>query len=345
MALLLRMASGMKRLELFPALLLLAACGGTEAPSSESALDQLETSYAGITTADEAPAFADDRVMSEDRADRDVPMRDRPDDVAGAHAAIVSIRYGHLVGDRAADSRWRFRVATDGAFARAQVFVEDDEAPQLERLEPGVVTWHSATPSGDHDGARFVVRFDAGDRGLAIETAGLQVGIPLEALADHESVHRTEAGQVYVRAHRLPADEQCRGGTIRARTTGLSGDGVGELFGVVRNREGDPIGHIRGRYGVRADGSHVLFAKMIGRGGEFLARVRGTFERIHRETIGVRARFQQVDGDASGFVHGRIVSEVDERGGALLARWSLDCDASIPRDRMPERSDDAERRR
>ncbi len=338
--------------------LLLVACGGTENTSTavqEAASTdvlELEQSYAGIRTSDERPQFDDDRVREQDRAERDVPMReppeaDRPDRIRIA----LSIRYGDLLDQvRPVDSRWRFAVeAAGGAFLRGHVFVEDREDAELERIDRGTVTWHSATPAGDHDGARFVIGFGDDARGLAIRTAGLTIGIPLRELVDHQSMHRTANGQVYVRAHRIHADdggsEQCRGGAIRARATGLGRDGVGAVFGVVTNRDGDRIGHIRGRYGVRADGSQVFFAKLIGLNGNFMARARGTFERIDDETIAVRARFAERDGDTTGVIHGRIITSDDARGGVFLARWALDCDDTIPRDRMPPESDRAERSR
>lgn len=347
----------MKRFSLLLTPFLLVACGGTDsstAVTQAATTDvlELERSYAGITTSDERPQFDDERVREHDRAERDVPMRERPEADAPDRLRIaLSIRYGNLLEDaRPVTARWRFAVnAAGGAFLRGQVFVEDNEDPMLARTDRGTVTWQSSVPARDSDGARFVIGFGEDARGLAIETAGLTIGIPLRELVDHESMHRTAAGQVYVRAHRIRADEgsseQCRGGGIRARATGLGEDGVGSVFGVVTNRDGDRIGHIRGRYGVRADGSQVFFAKLIGLNGNFMARARGTFERIDDETIAVRARFAQRDGDATGVIHGRIITREDARGGVFLARWALDCDDTVPRDRMPPESDRAERDR
>ncbi|MEQ9501493.1 MAG: hypothetical protein RIT81_31775 [Deltaproteobacteria bacterium] len=343
----------MKRITLLVTPFLLIACGGpdssTAVSQSNSAIADLEQSYAGLSTSDEAPEFGDERVRAEDRAERDVRMPPETDRADGVRIGLT-IRYGHLVDrSRPTDARWRFTVAAQGgAFLRGQVITEDREDPELTRRDRSTVSWHSATPAGDHDGARFVLGFGEDARGLAIETAGLTIGIPLRELVDHESMHRTDNGQVYVRAsrlHRESDDAECRGGTIRARATGLGDDGVGAVFGVVRNRDGDRIGHIRGRYGVRGDGSHVFFAKLIGLNGNFIARARGTFERIDDETIAVRARFHQRNGDTAGVIHGRIIANDDARGGVFLARWAADCDDSIPRDRMPPASDVAERER
>ena len=341
-------------------LALLAACGdsATEVVDEQpTAVAALERSYGGIDTADESPQFADPSVQAEDAMDAEVPLGDDPsDDRAPIGAVIITLRYGDLANGRpstatTADGAWRFRVAVDGgAFARGKVFAEPDETPNLTRLAPGVVTWTSTTPAGDHDGAKFAAVLGPDARGVTIVTAGADIAIPLRALDGHESVQRADAGLLYVRTYRVVRDgdgpDLCRGGTMRGRASGLNDDGVGRIAAVVRNHEGDTIGHLRGVYGVRDNGNQVFFAKLIGRGGEFMARARGVFERVDDGTIAVAARFHSQTGDAVGVIQGRIVDSNEERDGtAFLARWAYVCDDSMPRDRLPPESDRDERDR
>ena len=120
----------------------------------------------------------------------------------------------------------------------------------------------------------------------------------------------------------------------------MNEDGVGGVAAVVRNHEGDTVGHLRGRYGVRDDGRQVFFAKLVGRGGEFTARVRGRYVRQDDGSTAFSARFHARDGQAIGIIQGKVVDRDDETaGGALLARWAYACDPSISRDGLPPASD------
>ena len=348
---------------LAPALcLFFAACGDDSNPVTEmetpTEVAALERAYAGLTESDEVPQFSDPAVRQEDEMDREVPMTDAPDrERAPIGAIVLSMRYGDLANTETASTgtvaaQWRFRVAVDGGrFARGSVFTDDDERPHLRRLEPGVVTWTSTTPPGDHDGARFAIVLGPNTRGVAIATQGAEFGIPLSDLANHESIHRTANGLLFVRSYRVARDgdrpDICAGGTLRGRATGLNDDGVGGVAAVVRNHDGETIGHLRGVYGVRDNGNQVFFAKLIGLRGEFMARARGVFERVDEETIDIAARFHQRGGRAVGVIRGRLVTDnSDDRPGvALLARWAYACDDSMPKDRLPPESDAEERNR
>ena len=121
--------------------------------------------------------------------------------------------------------------------------------------------------------------------------------------------------------------DACRGGHIRARVAPPGDDGVGRFRGVFTNRAGDPIGHVRGLYGRREDGSNPIFGKMIARDGAFEARFRGMWERGD-DGILFRARLHARGGDAIGGVRGRI-EPAEDRGGAMTAAWALACDATI----------------
>ncbi len=341
---------------------LLVACGEAEVSDIEpadtdptSAIAALESSYGGITSTDEAPRFDDQDVRNEDELDDDVPLIGPPDrERPAVGAVILSLRYGDLANDRpststAAPGHWRFRIGVDGGtFVRGRVYADRDEDPGLTRIEPNVVVWTSTTPPGDHDGAKFAVVLGPNAEGIAFSASGTTFALPTRTLAHHESFHRTDAGLLYVRTYRVTGDgpNLCAGGTLRGRVSGLGADGVGRVAAVVRDHEGDTIGHLRGRYGVRDDGSQVFFAKLIGRNGAFMARARGVFERLDDNTVAIAARLHAADGRAIGVVQGRIVDSNEDRPGAtLLARWAYACDDTMPQDRLPPESDQAERDR
>lgn len=53
--------------------------------------------------------------------------------------------------------------------------------------------------------------------------------------------------------------------------------GRGKFHGPVRSALGDPIGHVRGIYGVRKDGKPVFFAKYINSDGKFMGILAGAY--------------------------------------------------------------------
>ncbi len=336
-------------------LALVTACGGPSSPDAT----EIEMSYGAVTAADEAPFFADERVEREDAADRDVDepadadrardadeMRARPD----AATIVLTVRYGNLAGrDRAAPARWPFEVRTGGVISGVRLALDDDEDGGLTRLDDGV-SWHSATAGEDDDGARMRIDYQLdGDpqRGVALDTDGLHLLIPFRELADHRSFHRLPQGEVFVSAYRVAPDrdlELCRGGVIRARVSPLGDDGVGRFFGLFTNHAGDRVGHVRGIYGVRENGDQAIFGKMISRNGAFEARFRGLWERAEPGLLAFRARLHARDHDAIGVVRGRI-ADTDGRGGVMMARWALACDATIDRTDLPADTDAEERAR
>ena len=201
---------------LVPSFALIAACGGGSEESDSEQLAgpvaALEQSYGGIDTADEAPMFADPDVQDEDRMDSDVSVEGGPDrEPAPIGSVVIALRYGDLADRDAAatdtstaSGQWRIRVAVeDGVFVRGRLYVDDGERPAITRLAQGVVVWTSTTGPGDHDGARFATVVTDRTQGVAISAPGLDFVIPLRELVDHESLHRTDAGLLYVRTYRV----------------------------------------------------------------------------------------------------------------------------------------------
>ena len=316
-------------------------------------------SYGALTDRDEAEFFGDDRVRAEDTADRDVAepadadrmreadaMLERPD----AATILVTVRYGNLAGrERAEPARWPFTVTAGGVITGVRLGLDEDEDGGLARDGVHQISWHSATAGSDDDGAQMRIDYALdGDpeRGVSIQTNDIQLIIPFRELADYRSIHRIAQGEVFVSAYRVRPDreiEVCRGGNIRAHVSPLRPDGVGEFFGVFTNHAGDRVGHVRGLYGHRADGTNPIFGKMISRNGAFEARFRGLWERTDDGRV-FRARLHGRGGEPIGVVRGRI-ADVEGRGGAMMARWALDCDSTIDRSDLPAESDAEERAR
>jgi hypothetical protein len=86
--------------------------------------------------------------------------------------------------------------------------------------------------------------------------------------------------------------------------------------GVIANADGEPTGHIRGIWGQRQDGTHVMFGKFIATDGSFRGLVNGTYENGH-----YRARWLTSAGD-HGVLGGMYIDAPNMPGGVFMGRWA-----------------------
>jgi hypothetical protein len=108
----------------------------------------------------------------------------------------------------------------------------------------------------------------------------------------------------------------CHHGFMRGRWHAVSADG-GVYLGKVADAAGAPIGHVRGIYGHRHDGTPVMFGKFIDLDGKFIGILAGTYG-----DGDYKARWIDRGGD-HGQAHGHYfeASSAAERGG-FLGRWA-----------------------
>ena len=120
---------------------------------------------------------------------------------------------------------------------------------------------------------------------------------------------------IAVAQHKHDSDG-CLGGFMRGRFHALSA-GFGVYHGIVTNRLGAPVGHVRGIYGHKSDGTPVMFGKFIDAQGHFLGILAGTFDSGE-----FRARWKVLGDDDHGRIHGRYFESSAVDGGHFLARWA-----------------------
>jgi len=107
------------------------------------------------------------------------------------------------------------------------------------------------------------------------------------------------------------ADDERHGGYFRARLA----TPLGRVFG-----------HVRGRWGVLPEGDRVFVGKIIGRNGEYLGHMRGTWDPSDRPGHGTYHGGWTIEGRAHGAVRGEWrVSDRIDGGGFLRGLWIVDC--------------------
>ena len=109
--------------------------------------------------------------------------------------------------------------------------------------------------------------------------------------------------------------DACDHGFMRGRWIALRPH-MGVFRGVVANADGEPAGHIRGIWGERRNGDHVMFGKFIDRDGHFRGILAGTYEAGHWH-----ARWLVRSGD-HGVAGGLYFDAPNARGGIFVGRWA-----------------------
>ncbi len=150
-----------------------------------------------------------------------------------------------------------------------------------------------------------------------------------EAEDDAERPERGERPESAERPDRPERPATCRHGVLRGQYRPANDDGVGGFAGHWRSANGEAQGRLRGRYGVRSDGSHVFFGKVARADGRFIGRVRGQWQNGE-----FRGRYQGRSGK-NGVLRGHYGTRPGVDGGVFSGQWRADCDRTEGQDRPP----------
>ena len=328
-----------------------SACGGTADttdldPNSE--LSQVELEYGGFDEADEAPMFGDETFgllaeeaedpVEDDGTNEDgTPMRpeapeaDRPDPSTVRHARIsFTAVWGKLRPDPNVTRRTDWTgglVARGAAIGQVRTIRFERNDHLLPRQSRDAVRWVSVT-GPHHDGISTVIHVpvtlnSAGGvvstgGAVRLQTAPFAITIPLRDLADYRQVFRVGDNAVAINAFLIRPND-CPTGQMRGRWSPANDDGVGHFIGRWMSDDGRLHGHLRGRYGVRANGDQVWAAKIIGPGGNFIGRMRGTWDAGQYQ-----GRYVTRNG-GHGSVRGRYANDPNNPGGVFMGRWAKHC--------------------
>jgi hypothetical protein len=177
---------------------------------------------------------------------------------------------------------------------------------------------------------------------LAMRTAPYSASWSFEELRDANLIIPVDdlGNAISITGIPMPDDAVCPGGAMRGHWQHRVGQ-RGAFRGMFQSRLGEPLGHIRGHFGVNEAGQQVWFGKIIDREGHLIGLARGGFE---PEPNGPGGQFTGhwavQEGQRSGTIAGHYM-QGDERGrsvGHFQARWRWNCDGDLepmPGDNAP----------
>ncbi|HEX7838842.1 MAG TPA: hypothetical protein VF469_15300 [Kofleriaceae bacterium] len=312
-----------------------AACldhGGTD--DSQQVSSALEQPNGGFDTADEAPMFGADTEFSaaaieDDNAATD-PLAGDPattamDQASAAAGFRAIVLWGKIPADRSTtDSRdWSgsLAVSRGGLLVRHTIAFEDRTDKLLPRTSLTTVGFQSVTRPFV-DGLALTILDPTAATATSAQTLtytsadGATVyTLDLGQLAAGPIVVDAGDGYKMVAIGQPRRADACDRGFMRGRWHALSPH-LGKFLGVITDENGERVGHLRGVYGQRRDGTSVLFGKFIDRDGHFRGILAGGFDNGQ-----YRARWIDRQGD-HGTAHGAYFEGQAAASGHFLGRWA-----------------------
>ena len=272
--------------------LTLGACTAAESPQAE-ATSNLELATGGFDTADESPEFAATAEFTAAGIEADTtvadpiattaPMTALDAMPAGAKRDLL-VLWGKFPPDRNAtairDWSGQLQISRGGMRVNRAIAFEDRTDHVLPRTSIDTVAFTSMTrPASDGLALGILDATPDATAPLTLAytaTSGASLSIDLASLADGPAVLDAGGGFSVV-ALGARHDDGCRGGFMRGRWHAFN-DHVGGYLGLVVDRNGAVVGHVRGLYGTRKNGTPVMFGKFIDNAGAFVGILKGTYE-------------------------------------------------------------------
>ena len=328
-----RVAESVRMRKQLPLLLLFTACA-TNAQQDQTAAD-LEQVNGGYTMTDEAPMFGaqtefdaaaiepDTQVTDAMASDPTIATMDNSTTADGRDVLIV---WGRSPGDPLAqqgrDWSGSITASRGGLIVRRTIAFENGDH-LLPRTAIDAVGFQSYTkPFADGLALRVLDPDPAAATPLSLTyTSSVDTSITysfdLAQLAAGPVV--IDAGDgfkiVAVAQHKHDTDG-CVGGFMRGRFHALTAR-FGVYHGIVTNRLGAPVGHVRGLYGLKKDGTPVMFGKFIDAQGAFVGVLAGTYGNGD-----FAAKWKILGDDDHGRIRGKYFESPNADGGMFVARWA-----------------------
>lgn len=316
----------------------------TDAPSDPGQVTSaLSQPNGGYDTADEAPEFGASADFTAASIETDTPVTDTmasdPAVTALAGSATaegrdVIVLWGHLPRDPNAPARdWsgQFQLSRGALIVRRTVGFEDKTDKLLPRSAADTVAFQSITkPFVDGLALRVIDDPAVSSPVSLVYTSAPAAGSTTASVTYSFDLSQLDAGPIVIDAgngdkmiaiaqHQHDTDG-CAGGFMRGRWRALAPN-AGVYLGIVTNRLGEPVGHVRGIYGVRKDGSKVMYGKFIDKQGKFLGILAGEY--ANGDFL---ARWKALGDDDHGRIRGMYIENSAVDGGAFAARWAQkDC--------------------
>jgi hypothetical protein len=329
------------------ALLAVGCSAGRDGSDDNGEADQigaaLEQENGGLTTDDEAPMFAEPAAFA-DAIDPESPATDplasdpqitslgqKPDAVKFE----VALMWGQIPPNPGNKSphNWTGKVSVSrgGMIVEKLIRFEDKTDHLLPRKDPREVAFTSVTLPAN-DGLRLTVidPTPAAPEPLVIKYETVEDGLiyaaPIKDLVDGpETVPVDDAGNRFVGVAMATPVDVCQFGMLGGKWHRVK-PGRGYLLGGVVGPLGEPLGHIKGLYGVKKNGEQVFFGKYIDMDGHF----RGIFAG-HYGDGNFQGKWLHAAGEVGG-LGGHYWETIPgaETGGKFIGRWAeTSCNLSV----------------
>jgi hypothetical protein len=301
--------------------LLFAACVSNS--STSDVASNLEKPNGGETMADEAPMFGDTAAFDDMSIESDATVTDATP-IANMQTATshrIVIVWGKLPADPGGPARdWsgQLQISRGALVVGRTIGFEPATDHLLPRTSPDIVSFTSITkPFVDGLALRALDPDPAATDPLTLTytaaSGGATYTIDLAQLATGPLV--IDAGDGFKVVAAEVRDQDCEHGFMRGRFHQIAPN-LGVFRGLVIGPEGGAIGHVRGIWGQKKDGEHVLFGKFIDDAGHFKGVLAGTYDNGSFD-----AKWLVASGE-HGRIEGRYFESPDDRGGMFLARWA-----------------------
>ena len=303
-------------------------------PTWENSTD-LISEYGGYAFTDEKASFGEPEFTMLEIAENSLAAADS-DTVATPNAFLVRVLWGQLEGNPDAtqviDWNGAFSVSSGRLAALRTLAFERRTDHLLRRDDRQVVPFESRTLP-HFDGLLLLIHDVDGDPAatLNMRTGPYSGSWTFEELRQANLVIPVDdlGNAVSVTGISLPDDAACLGGAVRGHWLQRADQG-GVFRGLWMSRIGQPIGHMRGHFGVNEAGHNVWFAKIIDREGRLIGLARGTYEPSMEGPGGMFVgHWAANEGKRTGSIVGRYLpsrSDRERSAGFFQARWKSDCD-------------------
>lgn len=321
---------------LFVPLMLLAlivGCSDKSTKTTTGTLD-LNENFGGYKATSESPAFGEPTLLESggdvavDNDASETQLLDSLDNSTDRNIYSVELAWGHLQYDslETATTDWSGSLSVErGAIVAIRLFgFEGRDHIVMPRTSRTVLQWVSRTR--EHFDGMLVYLYDPAAAAsplpntLTFTTAPYTRTFTTRELDSLSEVVDVGANQFSIEAFKVER-LLCKNGFIDGRwiRNGNSSE-KGEFMGRWISRDGTLFGHVKGSFGVRSDGSRVLFGKWISASRPNESEPAGTFRGLLRGEWGhadVADSTQHDNGWMRGGIFDRNLSKIGEFSG----RW------------------------
>jgi hypothetical protein len=280
--------------------------------------------FGAATSFDEAGLPEPETAVADELAESEamLTMKQAPDTVAFETVALWGQLPANFSNETPHNWSGMLSVNRGAIIVRRAIAFESETDHVLPRTDPQVVAFSSAT-APHHDGLRLTILDPtpgaAEPQVLTYTTEGGVVFMTTlkELVAGPQGAQVDDANNRFVALALAHPVDACQFGLLGGRWHHVA-KGRGRFLGIVADASGDPIGHVKGIYGVRESGEQVFFGKYINSAGEFRGILAGHYDNGHY--AGKWLHTSGEVGALGGIYHESIPGP--ETGGHFIGRWA-----------------------